>query len=108
MWGAKAERQRAKRRSKARKFRASRSMAARSLRRSGAALDMKCPAELYLVSLRLYDGLPELTYPFHDRELLVTACGRLCLHRKRINLGCHPCLRYDLLPMSPGWTNRTW
>jgi hypothetical protein len=18
--------------------------------------------------------------------------------------GCHPCLRYDLLPMSPGWT----
>jgi hypothetical protein len=19
--------------------------------------------------------------------------------------GCHPCLRYDLLPMSPGWTN---
>jgi hypothetical protein len=23
----------------------------------------------------------ELIYPFHDRELLVTACGRLCLHR---------------------------
>jgi len=32
------------------------------------------------------DGLPELTYPFHDREVLVTACGRLCLHRKRINI----------------------
>jgi hypothetical protein len=27
-----------------------------------------------------------LIYPFHDRELLVTACGRLCLHRKRINV----------------------
>ena len=50
------------------------------------ALDMKCPAELYLASPRLYDGLPGLTYPFHDRELLVTACGRLCLHRKRINI----------------------
>jgi hypothetical protein len=24
--------------------------------------------------------------PFHDREALVTACGRLCLHRKRINI----------------------
>ncbi len=24
--------------------------------------------------------------PFHDREVLVTACGRLCLHRKRINV----------------------
>jgi hypothetical protein len=30
--------------------------------------------------------LPELIYPFHDREVLVTACGRLCLHRKRINI----------------------
>jgi hypothetical protein len=50
------------------------------------ALDMKCPAELYLASPRPYDGLPELIYPFHDHELLVTACGRLCLHRKRINV----------------------
>jgi hypothetical protein len=31
-------------------------------------------------------GLSKLTYPFHDREVLVPACGRLCLHRKRINL----------------------
>ena len=50
------------------------------------ALDMKCPAELYTASLRSYDGLPELSYPFHDRDVLVTACGRLCLHRKRINI----------------------
>src|SRR5450631_1143383 len=50
------------------------------------ALDMKCPAEIYVASSRPYAGLPELTYPFHDRELLVTACGRLCLHRKRINV----------------------
>ena len=50
------------------------------------ALDMKCPAELYTVSTRRYDGLPELNYPFHDRDVIVSACGRLCLHRKRINI----------------------
>jgi hypothetical protein len=50
------------------------------------ALEMKCPAELYVASPRRYDGLPELTYPFHDRDILVTACGRLCLHRKKINI----------------------
>src|SRR5664279_4284590 len=50
------------------------------------ALDMKCPAEFYTPSARSYDGLPELTYPFHDRDVIVTACGRLCLHRKRINI----------------------
>ncbi len=50
------------------------------------ALAMKCPAELYSPSARPYRGLPELSYPFHDREILVTACGRLCLHRKKINV----------------------
>jgi hypothetical protein len=53
------------------------------------ALDMKCPAELYLASLRPYDGLPELIYPFHDRKLLVTACGRLCL-MQALCLRCDP------------------
>jgi transposase InsO family protein len=50
------------------------------------ALAMKCPAELYTPSPRTYRGLPELSYPFHDREIVVTACGRLCLHRKKINI----------------------
>jgi hypothetical protein len=50
------------------------------------ALAMKCPAELYTASARSYAGLPELTYPFHDRDVVITACGRLCLHRKRINI----------------------
>jgi transposase InsO family protein len=57
-----------------------------NVERPHEALDMKCPAELYVASPRPYASLPELSYPFHDRELLVTACGRLCLHRKRINL----------------------
>ena len=50
------------------------------------ALDMSCPAERYTASPRPYQGLPELTYPFHDRDVLVTSCGRLCLLRKKINI----------------------
>jgi hypothetical protein len=44
------------------------------------------PREAYSASPRPYRGLPELSYPLHDREVPVTACGRICMHRKRINL----------------------
>ena len=47
---------------------------------------MKRPADLYTATTRRYDGLPELTYPFHDRDVIITSCGRLCIHRKRINI----------------------
>jgi len=50
------------------------------------ALDMKCPADVYIPSRKLYGGLPDLTYPFHDRDICVTACGRICIYRKKINL----------------------
>lgn len=50
------------------------------------ALAMKCPAQVYSPSLRPYTGIPEPLYPFHDRTLMVTSCGRLCLYRKKINL----------------------
>jgi len=50
------------------------------------ALGMNTPAELYSTSTRPYDGLPDVSYPLHDREVVVTACGRICMHRKRINL----------------------
>ena len=50
------------------------------------ALDMKFPAELYTPSKRPYSGLPEIDYPFHDRDILVTSCGRICMHRKKINI----------------------
>jgi transposase InsO family protein len=51
------------------------------------ALDMRCPAELYTPSPRPHDGgLPELDYPLHDRAYLVTACGRVCMHRNKINI----------------------
>jgi transposase InsO family protein len=50
------------------------------------ALGMKTPADAYVPSLKPYRGLPELTYPLHDRDVLVTACGRICMYRKRVNL----------------------
>lgn len=27
-----------------------------------------------------------MDYPFHDRDILVTACGRICMHRKKVNI----------------------
>ena len=115
------------------------------------ALAMKAPAQVYTPSPRTYTGLPEIEYPLHDRDVLVTACGRICMHRKKINISTvmagqrlglkevddgiwlvsfiaydlgyidleqktlqpidnpfgpivSPCLRYELLPMCPGWT----
>jgi len=50
------------------------------------ALNMRCPAELYRTSPRPYNGLPELEYPFHDRTITVTRCGRLCMGPQKINL----------------------
>jgi putative transposase len=50
------------------------------------ALDMRYPGELYAASLRPYRGLGELAYPFHDRTITVTHCGRICFGRRKINL----------------------
>ena len=47
---------------------------------------MKCPGRALNPSSRAYVGLPEVDYPFHDRDVLVTACGRICMHRKKINI----------------------
>jgi len=50
------------------------------------ALNMRYPAEGYQRSTRPYQGLGELDYPFHDRTITVTRCGRLCSNRRKINL----------------------
>jgi len=50
------------------------------------AIGMHYPAELYSPSSRLYRGLDELRYPFHDRTITVTNCGRVCFGRRKINL----------------------
>jgi transposase InsO family protein len=57
-----------------------------NIERPHEAIAMKPPAEVYTPSPRHYGGLPELDYPFHDRDVLVTACGRICMHRKKINI----------------------
>jgi putative transposase len=50
------------------------------------ALAMACPAEHYIPSPRPYAGLPELDYPFHDKAVTVTTCGRICFESRKINL----------------------
>jgi putative transposase len=50
------------------------------------ALDMATPASRYTPSRRLYQGLDELEYPFHDWTAIVTHCGRICYQRRKINV----------------------
>jgi putative transposase len=50
------------------------------------ALNMRCPAERYAPSTRRYKGLPDLDYPFHDKIVTVTTCGRIRFNREKINL----------------------
>ena len=50
------------------------------------ALAMKVPADLYARSSRVYRGLEELTYPFHDATFTVTQCGRICFKGRKVNL----------------------
>jgi len=57
-----------------------------NIERPHEALEMKCPNEIYRLSSRPYKGLEELSYPFHDRTITVTNCGRICIHRKKVNL----------------------
>ena len=47
---------------------------------------MNYPADIYKPSTRQYPGIGELSYPFHDRTVLVTYCGRICIFKKKINL----------------------
>jgi putative transposase len=50
------------------------------------ALHMKVPADVYSHSTRLYRGLEELAYPFHDQTFTVTQCGRICFKGRKVNL----------------------
>jgi hypothetical protein len=56
------------------------------LERLHETLAMNTPAETYSASPRTYRGWPDLAYSLHDRDVLVTACGRIGMHRKRINI----------------------
>ena len=50
------------------------------------ALDMQWPGERYGLSERPYRGIQNVSYPFHDRTVTVTDCGRICMRGKKINL----------------------
>jgi putative transposase len=50
------------------------------------ALGMKVPADVYTRSARVYRGLEDLTYPFHDQTIAVTQCGRICFKGRKVNL----------------------
>lgn len=50
------------------------------------ALNMKYPAEVYTPSARVYQPPEEPDYPFHDRTIRITQCGRICIGRRKINL----------------------
>jgi putative transposase len=50
------------------------------------ALGLKVPADVYARSPRVYRGLEELAYPFHDATYTVTHCGRICFKGRKVNL----------------------
>lgn len=50
------------------------------------ALGMQKPADRYRPSPRVYRGLEDLEYPFHDWSVVVTHCGRICFKGRKINL----------------------
>ena len=50
------------------------------------ALGGAYPADLYTPSARVYQPPPEPEYPFHDRTVRVTRCGRIYIGSRKINL----------------------
>jgi putative transposase len=44
------------------------------------------PAEIYTPSARPYQPPQDPDYPFHDRTVRVTRCGRICRGSRKINL----------------------
>lgn len=50
------------------------------------ALNMKYPGEVYTPSARIYRPPDEPDYPYHDRTIRITQCGRICIGKRKINL----------------------
>lgn len=44
---------------------------------------MKCPVEVYQAPPCAYAGLPDIDHPFHDKTIVVTRFGRICLDAKK-------------------------
>jgi len=50
------------------------------------SLDKKYPSEIYKKSEKPYKGIEPLFYPFHDKTIQVTECGRICQKNWKVNL----------------------
>lgn len=50
------------------------------------ALEGRYPGEVYTPSVREYRPPEEPEYPYHDRTVHVTQCGRICIGKRKINL----------------------
>lgn len=49
------------------------------------ALGGKYPGEIYTPSAREYHHPEAVEYPFHERTIQVTQCGRICLNGRKVN-----------------------
>jgi len=50
------------------------------------ALGGNYPGDVYTPSARQYQPPETPEYPFHDRTIRVTQCGRICFGRRKVNL----------------------
>lgn len=50
------------------------------------ALNGQYPGDVYTPSTRVYRPPEELEYPYHDKTVRVTHCGRICMGGRKINL----------------------
>lgn len=50
------------------------------------ALEMQCPGQIYHKSQRKYEGLPDIMYPDHDKTLLTSNCGRVCIGKQKVHI----------------------
>ncbi len=49
-------------------------------------IEMKYPTELYTPSERIYKGIEPIFYPFHDKTITVSQCGRVCDRGLKVSL----------------------
>ncbi len=47
---------------------------------------MQCLGERYRLSAKACQVPPGLACPFHDKELVASRCGRICMHLKKVDI----------------------
>lgn len=49
-------------------------------------LGMQMPGEVYTPSVRFFQPHEDPSYPYHDKTICVTQCGRICMGQRKINI----------------------